>query len=64
MRKLGAVAVRCDVYDYERLLRVLRATRPRIVVNFLSDLSTGSTSTQPALRLHDSSCTQFRARTR
>jgi nucleoside-diphosphate-sugar epimerase len=38
---LGAVGVVCDVYDYEELLRVAEATKPEIVVNFLTDLSSG-----------------------
>ena len=31
----------CDVYDYEELLRVAEETKPQIVVNFLTDLSSG-----------------------
>jgi nucleoside-diphosphate-sugar epimerase len=41
LRALGASGVVCDVYDYERLLRVAEETKPQIVVNFLTDLSSG-----------------------
>lgn len=41
LRDLGAEPVICDVYDYEGLLRVTRRCGPRIVVNFLTALSTG-----------------------
>jgi nucleoside-diphosphate-sugar epimerase len=41
LRALGAYGVVCDVYDYERLLRVAEETKPQVVVNFLSDLSSG-----------------------
>jgi uncharacterized protein YbjT (DUF2867 family) len=42
LRALGAEGVVCDVYDYQELLRVAQATRPHIVVNFLTDLSSGN----------------------
>jgi nucleoside-diphosphate-sugar epimerase len=41
LRPLGAHGVVCDVYDYEELLRVAEKTKPQIVVNFLTDLSSG-----------------------
>ncbi len=41
LRALGAYGVVCDVYDYERLLRVAEETKPQVVVNFLSELSSG-----------------------
>jgi nucleoside-diphosphate-sugar epimerase len=41
LRTLGAQGVVCDVYDYEELLRVAEKTKPQIVVNFLTDLSSG-----------------------
>lgn len=41
LQALGAYGVVCDVYDYERLLRVAEETKPQVVVNFLSDLSSG-----------------------
>jgi uncharacterized protein YbjT (DUF2867 family) len=42
LRALGVGGVVCDVYDYEELLRVVQAARPQIVVNFLTDLSSGN----------------------
>jgi nucleoside-diphosphate-sugar epimerase len=47
---LGAEPVLCDVYDYETLLRVTRRARPRIVVNFLTDLSAGSAEANNRIR--------------
>jgi nucleoside-diphosphate-sugar epimerase len=41
LRALGAHGVVCDVYDYEKLLRVAEETKPQIVINFLTDLSSG-----------------------
>jgi uncharacterized protein YbjT (DUF2867 family) len=41
LRALGADGVVCDVYDSEELIRVAQARRPRIVVNFVTDLSAG-----------------------
>jgi nucleoside-diphosphate-sugar epimerase len=41
LRALGVHGVVCDVYDYEELLRVAEETKPQIVVNFLTDLSSG-----------------------
>jgi nucleoside-diphosphate-sugar epimerase len=41
LRALGARGLVCDVYDYERLLHVAEETKPQVVVNFLSDLSSG-----------------------
>jgi nucleoside-diphosphate-sugar epimerase len=42
LRDLGAEGILCDVYDYPALALVTRRARPQIVVNFLTDLSTGS----------------------
>jgi uncharacterized protein YbjT (DUF2867 family) len=42
LRALGAEGILCDVYDYEELLRVAQAARPHVVVNFLTDLSSGN----------------------
>jgi uncharacterized protein YbjT (DUF2867 family) len=42
LRRLGAEPVLCDVYDEPVLLRIAERARPRIVVNFLTDLSAGS----------------------
>jgi putative NADH-flavin reductase len=41
LAELGVEAVVCDVYDYPALLGVVARARPQIVVNFLTDLSTG-----------------------
>lgn len=41
LRGLGAHGAVCDVYDYEELLRIAEKTNPEIVVNFLTDLSSG-----------------------
>jgi nucleoside-diphosphate-sugar epimerase len=50
LRKLGAEPVLCDVYDYDALLRVATRVRPSIVVNFLTDLSTGSAAANNQIR--------------
>jgi nucleoside-diphosphate-sugar epimerase len=42
LRALGVEGVVCDVYDYEDLLGVAQKVRPHIVVNFLTDLSSGN----------------------
>jgi NAD dependent epimerase/dehydratase family len=42
VRKLGAEAVVCDVYDYQALLTVVARAQPQTVVNFLTALRTGS----------------------
>jgi nucleoside-diphosphate-sugar epimerase len=42
LRALGVEGVVCDVYDYEDLLVVAQKVRPHIVVNFLTDLSSGN----------------------
>lgn len=42
LRNLGVEAVLCDVYDHRGLLEVARRARPQVVVNFVTDLSTGS----------------------
>jgi nucleoside-diphosphate-sugar epimerase len=50
LRKLGAEPVLCDVYDYDALLRVATCVGPSIVVNFLTDLSTGSAAANNQIR--------------
>ena len=42
LRALGVEGVVCDVYNYEDLLGVAQKVRPHIVVNFLTDLSSGN----------------------
>ena len=44
LRELGAEGAVCDVYDYEALLRVAQRLRPHAVVNFVTDLTAGSTA--------------------
>jgi len=41
LRRLGAEALLCDVYDYEALLEVAKRIQPQTVVNFVTDLSSG-----------------------
>jgi putative NADH-flavin reductase len=50
LRDLGAEPILCDVYDHERLLRMTQRFRPRIVVNFLTDLSAGSVQANDRIR--------------
>jgi nucleoside-diphosphate-sugar epimerase len=42
LRALGAEGVVCDVYDSQELLLLARERRPHVVVNFVTDLSAGS----------------------
>jgi nucleoside-diphosphate-sugar epimerase len=42
LRALGAEGVVCDVYDSQELLLLARERRPNVVVNFVTDLSAGS----------------------
>jgi len=42
VRKLGAEAIACDVYDDQALLTVVARAHPETVVNFLTALSIGS----------------------
>ena len=50
LRSLGADGVACDVYDAEKLLRLVQARRPQVVVNFLTDLSSGDGEANNRLR--------------
>jgi nucleoside-diphosphate-sugar epimerase len=50
IRDLGAEAIVCDVYDSQTLLHVTQRARPQIVVNFLTDLSTGSADANNRIR--------------
>ena len=50
LRDLGAEGIVCDVYDYPALALVTRRARPQIVVNFLTDLSTGSDEANQRVR--------------
>lgn len=42
LRALGVEGVVCDVYDSRKLIRLAQEQRPHVVVNFVTDLSTGS----------------------
>jgi uncharacterized protein YbjT (DUF2867 family) len=42
LRALGAEGVVCDVYDSGQLIRLARERKPDVVVDFVTDLSTGS----------------------
>jgi nucleoside-diphosphate-sugar epimerase len=42
LRTLGAEGVVCDVYDAGELIRLAQERRPHVVVNFVTDLSAGS----------------------
>ena len=42
LRALGVEGVVCDVYNREELVRLAQKLRPHIVVNFLTDLSSGN----------------------
>jgi nucleoside-diphosphate-sugar epimerase len=42
LRELGIEGAVCDVFDYDALSRLTRRVRPQIVVNFVTDLASGS----------------------
>jgi uncharacterized protein YbjT (DUF2867 family) len=42
LQALGAEGVVCDVYDAEELIRLAQERRPHVVVNFVTDLSAGT----------------------
>jgi dTDP-4-dehydrorhamnose reductase len=42
LQALGVKGVVCDVYNREELVRLAQKLRPHIVVNFLTDLSSGN----------------------
>lgn len=42
LRQLGVDGAVCDVYDHEALLQLARRARPETVVNFVTDLASGS----------------------
>lgn len=42
LRNLGAEGVVCDVYESDALLRLAQRVQPEVVVNFVTDLSSGS----------------------
>ncbi|HEU5243830.1 MAG TPA: NAD(P)H-binding protein [Gaiellaceae bacterium] len=42
LRELGAEGVVCDVYDSDALLQLAQRVQPEVVVNFVTDLASGS----------------------
>jgi nucleoside-diphosphate-sugar epimerase len=50
LRDLGAEPVLCDVYDYETLQWVTQQVGPQIIVNFLTDISSGSAEANNRVR--------------
>jgi nucleoside-diphosphate-sugar epimerase len=42
--ELGVEAAVCDVFDYGALVRLTQRVRPQTVVNFVTDLASGSTT--------------------
>lgn len=44
LSELGAESAVCDVYDYEALHEVAVRVRPQTLVNFVTDLATGSSA--------------------
>jgi len=50
LRELGVQPFVCDIYDYERLLRVAQRFRPEIVANFLTALSDQSAEANTRVR--------------
>ena len=44
LRERDVEAAVCDVFDYEGLLRLMQGVRPQTVVNFVTDLASGSTT--------------------
>jgi putative NADH-flavin reductase len=50
LRELGANAAVCDVYDYEALLRVAQRVQPQAIINFVTDLASGSAAANSRVR--------------
>lgn len=50
LRELGAEGVVCDVYDARGLIRVAEDWSPDVVVNFVTDLSAGSSDANNRVR--------------
>jgi nucleoside-diphosphate-sugar epimerase len=50
IRELGAEAAVCDVYDYHALLSLAQAVKPQILVNFVTDLASGSAAANTRVR--------------
>ena len=50
LRELGAESAVCDVYDYEALLSVARRVQPQVLVNFVTDLASGTNAANSRVR--------------
>jgi putative NADH-flavin reductase len=50
LQELGVVPVVADAYDRERLVEVVVEARPDVVVNFLTDLTAGSSELNARIR--------------
>ncbi len=50
LQELGVVPVVADAYDSERLVQAVVAARPDVVVNFLTDLTAGSSELNARIR--------------
>lgn len=50
LRELGAEAAVCDIYDYEALLTLTERVKPEVVVNFVTDLASGSAAANNRVR--------------
>jgi nucleoside-diphosphate-sugar epimerase len=50
LRELGADAAVCDVYDYQALLSLAQRVQPQVLVNFVTDLASGSAAANSRVR--------------
>src|SRR4029078_3729717 len=50
LRELGVEATVCDVYDLDALPRLGRDAPPEVVVNFVTDLASGSSEANSRVR--------------
>ena len=50
LRELGVEATVCDVYDFDALLRLAQRVQPEVVVNFVTDLASGSREANSRVR--------------
>jgi hypothetical protein len=50
LRAVGVEGAVCDVYDYDALLRLAQRVRPQTVVNFVTDLASGSATANTRAR--------------
>jgi nucleoside-diphosphate-sugar epimerase len=50
LRELGAGAAVCDIYDYQALLTLAQRVQPELLVNFVTDLASGSATANNRVR--------------